>query len=53
MIDNKEDLANAIALNSSMFNGARLVGPALAAALLTHHQCRPSAFWPTASAIWR
>ncbi len=35
MLDNKEDLSNAIALNSSMFNGARLVGPALAAALLT------------------
>jgi MFS family permease len=30
MIDNPDDLANAIALNSSMFNGARLVGPALA-----------------------
>jgi len=26
----REDLSNAIALNSSMFNGARLVGPALA-----------------------
>jgi MFS family permease len=34
MIDTKEDLANAIALNSSMFNAARLVGPALAAVLL-------------------
>jgi MFS family permease len=34
MIDNKEDLGNAIALNSSMFNGARLVGPALATAIL-------------------
>jgi MFS family permease len=34
MIDNREDLSNAIALNSSMFNGARLVGPALAATLL-------------------
>src|SRR5262249_34960169 len=30
MIDRKEDLANAIALNSSLVNGARLVGPALA-----------------------
>jgi MFS family permease len=30
MVERKEDLANAIALNSSMFNGARLVGPALA-----------------------
>src|SRR2546428_6654415 len=29
-----EDLPNAIALNSSLFNGARLVGPALAGALV-------------------
>src|ERR1700692_2095397 len=26
----KEDLMNAIALNSSMFNGARVIGPAIA-----------------------
>src|SRR2546423_14391095 len=26
----REDLVNAIALNSSMFNGARVIGPALA-----------------------
>jgi len=30
----KEDLMNAIALNSSMFNGARVVGPAIAGILL-------------------
>ncbi|MEW5803528.1 MAG: MFS transporter [bacterium] len=30
MIDKKEDLGNAIALNSSMFNGARLIGPSIA-----------------------
>ena len=30
MVEQKEDLTNAIALNSAMFNGARLVGPALA-----------------------
>jgi MFS family permease len=30
----RDDLANAIALNSSVFNGARLVGPALAGLLL-------------------
>ncbi len=30
MVDDREDLPNAIALNSSMFNAARLVGPALA-----------------------
>jgi len=30
----KEDLMNAIALNSSMFNGARIVGPAIAVILV-------------------
>jgi MFS family permease len=30
MVDDRSDLANAIALNSSMVNGARLLGPALA-----------------------
>ena len=30
LVEKKEDLANAIALNSSMFNGARLIGPAIA-----------------------
>jgi MFS family permease len=30
----RKDLMNAIALNSAMFNGARIVGPALAAAVL-------------------
>jgi len=34
MIEDREDLGNAIALNSSMFNGARLVGPAVAGALI-------------------
>lgn len=34
MVEEKEDLANAIALNSSMFNAARLVGPAVAGALI-------------------
>ena len=32
VIEDKADLGNAIALNSSMFNGARLVGPVVAAA---------------------
>lgn len=31
----KEDLLNAIALNSSMFNGARIVGPAIAGILVS------------------
>jgi MFS family permease len=30
----KEDLMNAIALNSSMFNGARIIGPAIAGVLI-------------------
>jgi MFS family permease len=34
MVDRKEDLANAIALNSSLFNGARLVGPSLAGVII-------------------
>ncbi|MDA8091286.1 MAG: MFS transporter [Nitrospiraceae bacterium] len=34
MIERKEDLGNAIALNSSLVNGARLVGPAIAGILI-------------------
>jgi MFS family permease len=34
MIDRKEDLPNAIALNSSLVNGARLVGPSTAGILI-------------------
>jgi MFS family permease len=34
MVDDKRDLPNAIALNSSMFNVARLAGPALAGVLI-------------------
>lgn len=30
IVDRKEDISNAIALNSSIFSGARLVGPAIA-----------------------
>jgi MFS family permease len=30
LVEKKEDLASAIALNASMFNGARLIGPAIA-----------------------
>lgn len=32
----KEDLMNAIALNSSMFNGARIIGPAIAGVLVAN-----------------
>jgi len=34
LVGRREDLPNAIALNSSMFNGARLVGPMIAGAIL-------------------
>lgn len=34
MVENREDLGNAIALNSSMFNGARLAGPAIAGVVI-------------------
>jgi len=34
MVDDKKDLGNAIALNSSMVNGARLVGPSVAGILI-------------------
>lgn len=34
LVENREDLSNAIALNSSMFNGARLIGPSIAGVLV-------------------
>src|SRR3954470_1976464 len=34
MVEDRRDLANAIALNSSMFNGARLVGPSIGGVLI-------------------
>src|SRR5262249_10880065 len=34
MVTRREDLANAIALNSSLVNGARLVGPSLAGVVI-------------------
>lgn len=34
IVERKENLINAIALNSSMFNGARLIGPAIGGLLL-------------------
>ncbi|BAZ14088.1 hypothetical protein NIES4071_59280 [Calothrix sp. NIES-4071] len=34
LIERREDLANAIAVNSTMFNGARLIGPAIGGLLL-------------------
>ena len=34
MVDRRDDLTNAIALNSSMVNGARLIGPSIAGLLI-------------------
>lgn len=34
MVDNRDDLSNAIALNSMMFNGARLIGPSVAGIII-------------------
>ena len=34
MVEKKEDLGNGIALNSLMFNGARLIGPSIAGVIL-------------------
>lgn len=34
IVERKEDLGNAVALNSMMFNGARLIGPSVAGLLL-------------------
>jgi len=34
LVENKEDLSNAIALNSFMFNSARLIGPSIAGVLI-------------------
>ena len=34
MLEDRNDLSNAIALNSSVFNGARLIGPAIAGILI-------------------
>ncbi|MHC1729111.1 MAG: MFS transporter [Syntrophobacteraceae bacterium] len=34
MVEGKEDLGNAIALNSAMFNGARFIGPSVAGVLI-------------------
>jgi MFS family permease len=36
MVDNKHDLGNAIALNSSMVNAARLIGPSIAGVLIAY-----------------
>ena len=40
----KEDLMNAIALNSAMFNGARIIGPAAAGLLVARYGVAPAFF---------
>ena len=35
MVDRREDLGNAIALNSTLFNGARLIGPTAAGVIIS------------------
>ncbi|HEY3346299.1 MAG TPA: MFS transporter [Nitrospirota bacterium] len=47
----KEDLMNGIALNSAMFNGARIVGPALAGLLIGYLGLTPCFFINSASYI--
>ncbi|MCA5006223.1 MFS transporter [Sphingobacterium bovistauri] len=37
LVDNRKDLPNAIALNSSVFNAARMVGPAIGGILLSNY----------------
>jgi MFS family permease len=37
LVDDRDDLSNAIALQSSMFNSARLLGPAITGVLLAFH----------------
>jgi MFS family permease len=47
----KSDLMNAIALNSGMFNAARIVGPALAGFLIAHWGMAPAFFFNALSFV--
>ncbi len=51
MVEGKSDLMNAIALNSAMFNGARIVGPAIAGLLVARYGVALSFFLNGASFI--
>lgn len=42
MVERKQDLNNAIALNSAMFNGARMIGPAVAGLLVDRFGVAPA-----------
>lgn len=44
LVGGKRDLANAVALNSAIFNGARLLGPALAGFLIAEYGVAPAYF---------
>ena len=43
MVENRDDLSNAIAINSSMVNAARLIGPSLAGIVDRRHATRAGA----------
>ncbi len=45
IIEHRDDLSNAIALNSSMFHGARLIGPVLGGAVIWLAGTGPVAAW--------
>lgn len=47
----REDLMNAISLNSSIFNGARLIGPSLAGIIMARIGIASCFFWDGASFI--
>ncbi len=49
LIDDKKDLTNAVALNSAIFNGARIVGPAIAGILVAAIGEAPAFFVNAAS----
>ena len=51
MVDRKEDLSNAIALNSSMVNSARLIGPSIAGLLIAAVGTGWCFFWDGVSYI--
>ena len=48
MVEDREDLPNAIALNSSMFNGSRIIGPSIGG-LMIACSAKAGASWPTRS----
>ena len=48
----RDDLTNAIALNSTMFNAAAVVGPAIAGVVYALLRARPGASPSTAFPTW-